>query len=98
MRISTPDLEIVVKKYLAGEIREWADMGWEPASPCDLINEGLRNWGHQYVFDERKLTAVLVEAGFANVRRRRWGLSEHPALEGLETRPDHGDLIVEATA
>jgi predicted SAM-dependent methyltransferase len=98
MRISTPDLDVVVKKYLASEIREWADMGWEPASACDLLNEGMRNWGHQYVYDERKLVAVLNDAGFATVGRRRWGRSEHAALEGLESRPDHGDLIVEATA
>lgn len=95
VRLSTPDLRVIVEKYFAGAIAEWRDMGWEPRTPCDLMNEGLRNWGHLYVYDEPKLIAVLAEAGFAQAARCRWGVSAHSSLQGLETRPDHGDLIVE---
>lgn len=95
VRLSTPDLRVIAEKYLAGDVREWHDMGWEPATPCDLLNEGLRNWGHCYVYDEPKLVAVLRAAGFVDVVRQRWGRSAHESLTGLETRPDHGDLIVE---
>lgn len=98
VRLSTPDLRVLVEKYRVGETGEWRDMGWEPHTPCDLMNEGLRNWGHLYVYDEPKLIAVLTEAGFARASRCRWGVSAHPALQGLETRPDHGDLIVEGRA
>jgi len=98
VRLSTPDLRMLVEQYLAGEVREWRDMGWEPATPCDLVNEGLRNWGHCYVYDGPKLMAVLRAAGFSAVARCRWGQSGHAALVGLETRPDHGDCIVEGQA
>jgi hypothetical protein len=57
MRSSTPDVQVGVTQYLAGEIPEWS-------------NKGLCRWGHP----------------------------DHAPLAGLETRPDHGDLIVAATA
>jgi predicted SAM-dependent methyltransferase len=57
MRSSTPDVQVGVTQYLAGEIPEWS-------------HKGLRRWGHP----------------------------DHVPLAGLETRPDHGDLIVAATA
>lgn len=98
VRLSTPDLRVITEKYVTGDIREWHDMGWEPATPCDLLNEGLRNWGHCYVYDEPKLLTILRAAGFADVARRPWGQSAHQPLSGLETRPDHGDLIVEGSA
>ncbi len=98
VRVSTPDLMALVRKYLEGDVREWTDMGWSPQTPCDLLNEGMRNWGHLYVYDEAKLSAELTSTGFASVRRCRWGDSAHEPLRGLETRPDHGDLILEAQA
>jgi predicted SAM-dependent methyltransferase len=97
MRLSTPDLHVLVEKYFAGAIGEWRDMGWEPRTPCDLLNEGFRNWGHLYVYDEPKLVETLKRTGFAHVGRCSRGVSAHSPLQDLETRPDHGDLIVEAS-
>jgi predicted SAM-dependent methyltransferase len=97
IRISTPDLERLAAEYTAKRTSEWIDMGWAPASPCQMLNEGLRLWGHQFVYDESEMAAVLTEAGFARVKRRGWRQSDHPELVGLESRPFHGDLIVEAT-
>lgn len=96
LRVSTPDLEVLAHKYLDRDIHEWSDMGWNPATPCDLLNEGLREWGHLYVYDAAKLAAVLAAAGFRGVHRCQWGSSAHVPLQGLETRPDHGDCIFEA--
>ena len=96
LRISTPDLRRLVHEYLSGHTDEWSDMGWTPASGCDLINEGMRAWGHQYVWDEEQLMDMLRRAGFTSITRVVRHLSEHPELRGLESRPDHGDLILEA--
>jgi predicted SAM-dependent methyltransferase len=97
LRLSTPDLAALVSEYLAGRTDEWLDMGWAPRRPCDLMNEGMRLWGHQYVWDEDALTAVLVEERFSTVVRVSWHESDHADLRGLESRPFHGDLILEAT-
>lgn len=97
LRVSTPDLERLVHAYLEGQTDEWGDMGWRPSTSCDLLNEGMRSWGHQYLWDEHRLTNALQTSGFSDVRRLARHDSDVPDLRGLESRPDHGDLILEAT-
>src|ERR1041385_9099012 len=50
LRLSTPRLTKLVDEYLFGRISEWYDVGWSPATPCQMLNEGLRRWGHQFVY------------------------------------------------
>ena len=93
LRLSTPDLRRLVDEYLAGRLDYWADMNWKPASPADLLNEGLSLWGHQFVFDTAELEALLKRCGFSRVERRGWRESPHPHVANLECRPFHGELI-----
>lgn len=94
LRISTPNLAFLVECYRRKNIAEWGDL-WAPDSPCNLMNEGMRSWGHTYLYDFDELVRVLAEAGFSVARRSAWGESVYPDLKGLETRPYHKDLIVE---
>jgi predicted SAM-dependent methyltransferase len=71
---------------------------WFPATLCRMVNEGMRCWGHVFLYDEAELVALLSECGFRDIRRVKWGESDHSELRGLESRPDFGDLIVEARA
>jgi predicted SAM-dependent methyltransferase len=96
LRISTPDLRFIVDQYRAGRVSEWADMNWHPTTPCQLLNESMRLWGHVFLYDEPELTMALQEAGFARIQRVEYRHSAHSDLSGLETRPFHHDLIVEA--
>jgi len=96
LRLSTPDVRWVTHMYLNGNIHEWKDSGWTPATPCQLLNEGLRSWGHQFVYDADELLSVLGAAGFPYIRRVSWRTSTYPDLCGLESRPYHHDLIFEA--
>lgn len=97
LRISTPDLKKLVEEYQLGRVTEWLDMQFAPETPCDMVNESMRLWGHLYVWDEAELFRALNAAGFDSIRRMPWGTSDHAELAGLESRPDHSDLIVEAT-
>jgi predicted SAM-dependent methyltransferase len=97
LRISTPSLERLVDEYRARRLSEWADVGWTPSTPCQMINEGMRLWGHQFLYDASELESKLKECGFREIARVEWHNSSHPELEGLECRPFHGDLIVEGT-
>ena len=97
LRISTPDLATLVREYLAGRTTEWHDVDWRPATPGALMNEGMRLWGHKYLWDEADLTAELLAAGYSTVERVTWHQSRHSDLRGLECRPAHDDLILEAT-
>lgn len=96
LRISTPDLETIVDKYLKGVLYFWKDMNWSPASATDLINEGFHSWGHCYIWSFTEISQCLKEIGFSEVYRVNHGSSKFPELNGLEGRSYHGDLIIEA--
>jgi predicted SAM-dependent methyltransferase len=97
IRLSTPDLAVLVTHYRDQKLDTWHDVGWTPQTPCRLLNEGLHSWGHQFVYDQRELETLLGSVGFSAVRRVRWRQSDHRELSGLECRPDHSELIYEAT-
>jgi predicted SAM-dependent methyltransferase len=82
LRISTPDLNKLVDVYLRKDLTEWRDMDWCPHSPCALLNEGMRLWGHQYVYDMEELRSLLMECGFSLVEIQKWRESYHPVLQG----------------
>lgn len=99
LRLAMPDLRNLVDKYLG----DWKAQDWlrEPAyraidSPARMLNFGVREWGHLYLYDLDELTLRLQQAGFNEVRACPPGSSRHPELSGLERRPD-SFLIVEAT-
>lgn len=100
MRLSTPDLRDLVKRYRDGELHNMPGV-WEPKTPAQMLNEGMRLWGHQFLYDGEELAELFIEAGFDLEQdlgeRVEWRQSNHEALRGLEVRPDHGDLIVEIT-
>lgn len=95
LRISTPDLRKLVNEYLSGNLMEWSELGWNPDTPCALMNEGMRLWGHQYLYDAAELKQLLLDCGFDSVELMSWRESKHHELRGLECRPFHEDLIYE---
>jgi predicted SAM-dependent methyltransferase len=97
LRLSTPDLAVLVEHYQSRRLDTWRDVGWLPATACRLLNEGMHEWGHLFVYDQQELESTLRAAGFSSIRRMPWGVSDHAELSKLECRPDHGELIYEAT-
>lgn len=98
IRLSTPDLAKLVKDYQDGRLVRMDHGEWYPETTCRMLNEGMRLWGHQFLYDEPELAALLEECGFSDIRRVKRGQSDHPELRDLESRPDFGDLILEARA
>jgi predicted SAM-dependent methyltransferase len=97
LRLSTPSLEKVIEEYLKGRTEEWLDVEWHPRSPCQMVNEALRLWGHCFLYDKREVTALLNESGFTHIELVPWRQSKFPELKSLECRPFHNEIIVEAT-
>lgn len=97
LRVSTPDLRRLVEEYVHGRTTEWLDQGWKPATPARMLNEGMRSWGHVFVYDEAELIDALRAGGFSRFVRVGWHESTVSDLRDLERRSFHGDLIVEAT-
>jgi predicted SAM-dependent methyltransferase len=98
LRVSTPDLRKLADDYLNGRVIQMPHGGWFPETPCQMLNQGVRWWGHLFLYDEQELVRLLSECGYSDIRRVSRGESEHPELCDLESRPDFGDLIVEARA
>ena len=96
VRISTPDLAVIIDEYRAGILADMPEYDWQPSSLCRMVNDSMRLWGHRFIYDEDELRAVLAEAGFGRVERVAYNRSECPELNNLESRPDLGDLIIEA--
>jgi len=97
IRISTPSLRKLVSEYTSGRVEEWGDVEWLPSTPCQMVNEGVRDWGHQFVYDHEEMHLLLKEVGFRQIVDRDWRRSGHSQLENLECRPHHDEVIVEAT-
>jgi predicted SAM-dependent methyltransferase len=57
-----------------------------PLTPCMVFNNFMRNWGHQFIFDEPTLKGLLIKAGFASVRRCEINESDDPNLANQEMR------------
>lgn len=96
VRVSTPDLKRLLDDYQAGHLVRADHGGWFPPTLCRMVNEGMRSWGHIFIYDESELTGLLEECGFADVKRVKWGESATAELRELESRPDFDDLILEA--
>jgi predicted SAM-dependent methyltransferase len=95
IRITTPNLRFLISTYLAGDIDEWGEL-WKPNTRCLMMNEGMRSWGHEFVYDAEELVRILVESGFNSISFQSYRGSQDQVLCGLESRPFHNELIVEA--
>jgi predicted SAM-dependent methyltransferase len=101
IRISTPDLAVLVKMYskhtntkIENRYIKWiTDSFIEGVSvyrPSFVLNAVFRCWGHIFLYDEELLRTGLQDAGFKNITRVSVGDSTHAALRGIER---HGDVI-----
>jgi predicted SAM-dependent methyltransferase len=88
LRIATPDLARLVQTYLErSEARLERSRKMFPShfTFAQMFNTGMRAWGHQFVYDEEALRAVLEPLGF-RVTRELFNQSTHPDLRGLDLR------------
>ena len=94
LRLATPDLVKLIAIYedrnpdvdraaFGQHLDEITGKTHERA--CQILNDSLRLWGHQYIYDEEDLRASLLDAGFESVERAEAGESPHRALRGLES-------------
>jgi predicted SAM-dependent methyltransferase len=107
VRIATPNLLKLVQlfqdaktdemwRYMRGEVKYF---GWPdtPTPECHVLNMELREWGHQFVYDEPTLRDSLARAGFEMIVGFPIGESDDRELEHIEARPKGGALVRELT-
>ena len=118
IRIATPDIMKLARLLLdpddaeVADYAKWALKQFPPAlepstalTPCMVFNDYMRNWGHQFIYDQKTLKALLTKAGFVSVHRRQINESQDPNLAAQEMRQlvignpanDFETMVLEAT-
>jgi len=95
IRVSTPDLRFVIELYnqertkLQNDYLQWATDVFLPDAPCVhpafVINNFVRDWGHQFIYDEGLLKMTMASAGFRDIRAYLLNRSDDPHLANLES-------------
>jgi predicted SAM-dependent methyltransferase len=75
------------------EALKFGSLATAPMPECFVLNNGMRAWGHQFVYDPGTLRAAVEASGFRNIKFYSAGQSEDPNLTGIE---HHGKLTDEA--
>ncbi|MGB5831739.1 MAG: methyltransferase domain-containing protein [Thiohalocapsa sp.] len=98
IRISTPDFNFLLniyrdptsslhQDYIAWQL-EWInrnDMATAPSiEPIFVVNNFVRDWGHEFIYDPAVLHLALESAGFVNLTACAMNESELPELSALE--------------
>ena len=109
IRITTPDLTFLIqlccaqKSDVVREYIEWVVAKFSPSPPPGagealVVNDFMRNWGHQFIYDEETMRLSLRNAGFSDVVRRELNASDDEALRDLEneSRMPAGFLALES--
>lgn len=94
IRVATPDLRFLMELYeptktpLQQEYITWTSKRFKIDRSFDadtfVINNFFRDWGHQFIYDEKVLADSLQRCGFRSVTRCNLLESADEALRGLE--------------
>ncbi len=94
IRVCTPDLAKIIRLYGSAKTpTEDAYVTWsiqefipeaDGIDPAFTINNFVRNWGHQFIYNEAIMERALLHAGFTDIVQRELGASDHAAFQGLE--------------
>ena len=104
LRLATPDLRELIDEYVRGEspkgptpadsfVKQLETFREEPGSVAQRLVRRLLTAPHQWLYDEQSLVQLLDDAGFVDVRRRKFLDSGIDDTAALERRP--GSLFVE---
>lgn len=96
LRVTVPSLRVLVERYWDGNLIKLPGV-WEPPTPAVMINEGMRAWGHEFMYDGNELMRKLAMAGFTTIVNERHRTSKHVELAALEVRPYTTEITMEAT-
>lgn len=94
LRVATPDLKFLIELYALTKSKRqeeyirWATdiyiTGCSGYEDTFVINNFVRNWGHQFIYDEKVLRDSLQQAGFSDITSRALCESDDANLCNLE--------------
>jgi predicted SAM-dependent methyltransferase len=92
VRVATPDLAFLIDLYRPDKSPLQVDYVMAGSIYCNapvpydtfVINNFVRDWGHQFIYDEKTLRYSLEQAGFEEITRFGLSQSHDAALQNLE--------------
>jgi len=90
VRVATPNLLFLFCLYNKDQINkdylDWTtkEFNLEAKMPSFAINNFVRSWGHEFIYDYQSLSYLLKKAGFKNIKRYSPGDSEYNELKNVE--------------
>jgi len=84
LRLSTPALEHVWVTHFTPTPDRDAEA---VIAETYRANRAFHGWGHRFLYSKPMLERLLVAAGFRDLSFHDYGVSEHPALRGIERHP-----------
>lgn len=92
LRISTPDLNFLVELQRPQSATQrryiwWAANGLPPgvpATPATVLNNFVRAWGHEFIYDRETLAELLERTGFVEIEPCEVGRSDDPVFDGMD--------------
>jgi predicted SAM-dependent methyltransferase len=104
IRVVTPDLAKVLSVYPqpnntnSEKYLQWMSNTFTPYAKenkaAHVVNAFFRLWGHQFIYDQATITALLIQTGFASVEKLELGQSNHPELRNLEHTQRYPDGLL----
>lgn len=96
VRVATPNLKKFIglfqetksqemKTYTLEKLR-WHQWPVTPDPECYILNQELREWGHQFLYTPKLLRASLEAAGFQNIRELAAGETDDEVFRAVESR------------
>jgi predicted SAM-dependent methyltransferase len=105
LRISTPDLKFLIRLYEEHDstfIESYIDWNAKnfvhskaPHNSVSVINNYVRDWGHQFIYDFETLKFLLSEVGFVDIVQCEILSSAYDSLSNLEHVKRHPDGFLE---
>ncbi len=103
IRFATPDLKQLLGLFTQSQdaiqqrYSDWIVRNFVPhavdSSPCFVVNNAFRNWGHEFLYDEVTLRDLLSRAGFTEIVRQSPGESDVAEFKGVDY---HSECIADA--
>jgi hypothetical protein len=85
MRLLTPNLRVLATRYVerSSELLDWYRQHYGTTHFAEILNHGMRSWGHQFIYDDEILAHELQAIGFVP-QPQTLNQSSNPCLRGLD--------------
>ena len=95
-RTVVPDLDYLVKAYNENNLAAYSAISWKTDSRGDMLNYGMTNWSHRYMYNIEELALIHKLSNFKTFYFTEHKKSKYTELNGIGHRVYSGELSFES--